>query len=68
MGVISAIGNSVAENRVSLTAGKCGIGRLEMFPSKFSETRPVAEIKISNNSLKEKLDSKSGKLVQLELI
>ena len=55
MGVISAIGNSVAENRVSLTAGKCGIGRLEMFPSKFSETRPVAEIKISTNSLKEKL-------------
>ena len=55
MGVISAIGNTVAENRVSLIEGKCGIGRLEMFPSKFSDTRPVAEIKISSNSLKEKL-------------
>ena len=55
MGVISAIGNTVAENRVSLIEGKCGIGRLEMFPSKFSDTRPVAEIKISTNALKEKL-------------
>ena len=57
LGVISAIGNSVAENRVSLREGKCGISRLEMFPSKFSGVLPVGEIKISNKTLKEKLNS-----------
>ena len=57
LGVISAIGNSVAENRVSLRQGKSGISRLEMFPSKFSGTLPVGEIKISNEALKEKLNA-----------
>ncbi len=55
LGVISAIGNSVAENLVSLRQGKSGISRLDMFPSKFSGTLPVGEIKISNEALKEKL-------------
>lgn len=55
MGVISAIGNSVAENRASLTAGICGMSRIEMFPSKFSGSLPVAEIKINTDALKEKL-------------
>ncbi len=57
IGVISAIGNSVAENHLSLTEGKCGMSRLEMFPSKFSGSLPVGEIKISNRALKEKLDA-----------
>lgn len=57
IGAISAIGNSVAENRLSLIEGKCGMGRLEMFPSKFSGSLPVAEIKISTEALKEKLQA-----------
>jgi len=57
MGVISAIGNSVAENRISLAQGRSGISNLEMFPSKYSETRPVGEIKISTQALKEKLNA-----------
>ena len=57
MGGISAIGNTVAENRTSLIKGICGMGRLEMFPSKFSDTLPVAEIKISTEALKEKLNA-----------
>ena len=57
LGVISAIGNSVAENLVSLREGRCGIGRLEMFPSKFSGVLPVGEIKISTEALKEKLNA-----------
>lgn len=56
LGIISAIGNDAAENRASLTVGKCGMGRIEMFPSKFASSLPVAEIKLSNNMLKEKLD------------
>ena len=55
--MISAIGNSVAENRASLIAGKCGMSHLEMFPSKFAVSLPVGEIKISTEALKKKLDA-----------
>jgi 3-oxoacyl-(acyl-carrier-protein) synthase len=55
IGAISAIGNTVAENRVSLVNGKCGMGRLENFPSKFAGLIPVGEIKITTDALKEKL-------------
>ena len=55
IGVISAIGNTVAENRMSLIERTCGMNRLEMFASKFSDKLPVGEIKISTESLKEKL-------------
>ena len=57
MGMISAIGNNVAENRVSLVKGKCGMSFLEIFHSKFSGRLPVGEIKISTNALKEKLNA-----------
>ena len=57
IGVISAIGNNVAENRVSLINGKCGIGPLELFSSKFSGSLPVGEIKISTEELKNKLNA-----------
>lgn len=55
MGVISSIGNSVAENRMSLVEGKCGISTLDVFNSKYSGRLPVGEIKIATGSLKEKL-------------
>ncbi len=57
IGAISAIGNSVAENRSSLVKGICGIGRLENFPSKFSGSIPVGEIRISTEALKEITDA-----------
>lgn len=57
IGGISAIGTTVAENRTSLIKGTCGMGRLEMFPSKFSDILPVAEIKVSTEALKEKLNA-----------
>lgn len=55
MGVISAIGNSLAENRLSLMEERCGIAVLEMFDSKYAGSLPAGEIKISNKDLKEKL-------------
>lgn len=68
MGVISAIGNTVAENRNSLIEGKCGIGPLEMFSSKFAEKFPVGEIKISNDNLKAKLDAYEPGLTRTTLL
>lgn len=55
IGVISAVGNTVAENHLSLKAGKAGITTLELVPSKYAGVLPFGEIKTSTASLKEKL-------------
>ena len=68
MGVISAIGNTVAENRASLMEGRCGMGLLEMFPSKFSAVFPVGEIKTSTEALKEKLDAREPGITRTALL
>ena len=68
LGVISAIGNSVAENRISLMEGKCGISPLQLFPSKFSGVFPVGEIKISDEALKEKLQAREPGVTRTTLL
>ena len=68
IGVISAIGNTVAENRISLIEGKCGISLLEMFPSKFSGSLPVGEIKISTDELKNKLGAHEPGITRTTLL
>ena len=68
IGVISAIGNTVAENRASLIAGKCGMSHLEIFPSKFANSLPVAEIKISTEELKKKLNSTEPGITRTTLL
>lgn len=68
IGVISAMGDSVAENRASLIQGKCGIGMLDMFPSKFSGSLPVAEVKKNNAALKEKLNAFEKGLTRTTLL
>lgn len=55
MGVISAIGNAVAENHLALKQGKCGIGKAEFLSSKYAGLLPFGEIKISNDNLRERL-------------
>lgn len=57
MGCISAIGNSAAENRMALMQGKCGIGPLELFPTRYASLLPFGEIKISNQSLQQSLQA-----------
>jgi 3-oxoacyl-(acyl-carrier-protein) synthase len=68
MGVISAIGNTVAENRNSLIEGKCGIGNLEMVTSKFAGKFPVGEIKITNDQLRVKLNAYEPGLTRTALL
>ena len=56
MGVISAIGNSVAENHRALAAGVCGIqNKLDLFPSKYAGALPFAQVSISSEELQKKL-------------
>lgn len=58
MGIISSIGNTVEENRMSLMNGVCGISRIDKsFPSKFSGVLPFGEIKINTDTLKQKLNA-----------
>jgi 3-oxoacyl-(acyl-carrier-protein) synthase len=56
MGVTSAIGNSVAENHMSLMEGKCGIGHTTSLPSKYAGLLPFGAIQLSNEILKDVLD------------
>lgn len=54
IGIVSALGKNAYENHLSLKEGKCGITTLELFPTRYSQILPFAEIKIDNQSLKEK--------------
>ncbi len=56
MGVISAIGDTVAKNRVSLTDSSCGIGRLQLFNSNYAGQRPCGEIKTPTEILRSRLN------------
>lgn len=52
MGVVSAIGNSVAENHEALKAAACGIQyKLDLFPSKYAGVLPFGQVHISNDEL-----------------
>ena len=56
IGIISAIGNSVEENRLALQKGTCGITSVELFETRYAELLPFGEIKLSNESLKQQLN------------
>ena len=54
-GVVSAIGNNKIENLQSLCNGKTGIGTAQYLESKYIETHPFAEVKLSDAELANKL-------------
>lgn len=54
-GILTALGDSVDLNRIALREGRCGVTNLSLFPTRYSELLPFAEIKIENRSLQEKL-------------
>ncbi|OBX26659.1 3-oxoacyl-(acyl-carrier-protein) synthase [Gelidibacter algens] len=55
MGIISAIGHSVEENKTSLLASKSGIASLKHIQTKHSKLIKVGEISFSNAELTEQL-------------
>lgn len=58
MGVVSAIGNSVAENHLALKAATCGIqNKLDLFPSKYAGILPFGQVPISSDDLLKKLQA-----------
>lgn len=51
IGLISAIGNTVAENRQSLIEGRSGIGKASFLQSKYTSLLPFGEVKKSTEAL-----------------
>jgi 3-oxoacyl-(acyl-carrier-protein) synthase len=55
MGVISAVGNSLAENRSALRAGQGGITLSRHLPTRYAGILPFGEVPIVTDDLKKKL-------------
>lgn len=68
MGVISSLGNSLEENRSALRQGRSGIGKLELFPTRYAGQIPVAEIKISTEDLGERLSVSEKGITRTSLL
>jgi len=66
--VISAIGNSVEENHMSLVNGRHGIGTLTLFRTAYADKRPCGEIKITTESLREKLNVREPGVTRTTLL
>ena len=58
MGLISAIGDSVEENRHSLQHARSGIGDIRFYKTAYAGRLPAAEVKISTDDLNKKLFGK----------
>ncbi len=55
MGLISAIGDSVEENRNSLQHSRSGIGRIQYYQTAYAGKLPAAEVRHSTEELNKKL-------------
>lgn len=56
LGVISAIGDSVASSLESFSSHRTGIGKLTLFDSVHADTLPVGQIRITNEELASQLN------------
>ena len=60
MGMVSAIGENVAENHAHLRACKSGIGKSTFFNSIYAKTLPFGEVQINHEHLKKTLGIADG--------
>lgn len=68
MGVISAIGVNIPENRRALAAGQCGITKGTSFPSRYAGELPFAEAPLSTEELKGKLTIRDAGVTRTTLL
>jgi 3-oxoacyl-(acyl-carrier-protein) synthase len=70
MGVISAIGNTIAENHKALIEGHCGITKSKStsVPSRYAGVLPFGEILLPTEYLKEKLKTKDPGITRTTLL
>lgn len=70
LGVISAIGNNVAENLHALEHAKAGMGQMSLLNSIHKDRLPVAEVKLSNEQLAQRagLSSEKSRTALLSMV
>ncbi|MBO9619192.1 MAG: beta-ketoacyl-[acyl-carrier-protein] synthase family protein [Niabella sp.] len=68
IGLFSAIGASVAENRQALIDGRTGIGKASHFPSRYAELLPFGTVKASTEALRSSLAAKDPGATRTDLI
>ena len=68
MGVISAIGNNLAENHIALSHGKCGIGKATFLQSKYTANLPFGEVKLSTEELRTNLEAFAPQMTRTTLL
>lgn len=68
MGIITAIGDNVQENRHALISGKSGIGKASFFKSNYTNKLPFAEINHSNEALIDQLRLFETGITRTELL
>ena len=68
LGIITAIGDTVAENHQSLVEGRCGITQLELFSSRYAGILPCGEVKSGTRQLQEKLHASERGITRTTLL
>jgi len=68
MGIISAIGNNIADNHTALMQGKCGIGKASQLPSRYAGVLPFGEVLTSTEKLREKLQVNDAGVTRTTLL
>lgn len=68
MGVISAVGNTVAENHAALAKGFCGIQQLQNFPSRYAGVLPFGAINITTEDFKQTLGINNASVTRTTLL
>lgn len=68
IGLFSAIGASVAENREALINGCTGIGEASHFPSRYAETMPFGAIRSDTDTLASLLTERTPQATRTDLI
>lgn len=68
IGIISAIGDNVEQNRQSLINKVCGISSLEFFETKYTGLRPCGEIKKTTTKLKDILQAQEPGVTRSSLL
>lgn len=68
LGVISSLGNHQEETLHALRKGTCGISTLDLFETRYASSLRFGEIKISSESLKEKLKVSSSSVTRTSLL
>lgn len=70
VGVISAIGNNVAEHLASFERGEAGMAEITLFDTIHQHTRPVAEVKLTDDELiaQTGLSTHNGRTALLSLV